>query len=548
MNRKESINWIISILKTEGYNITKKEIISMTKEQKSNGAKCICLSRVSTEKQDLNQQTEELIKAAHSSGYTDNNIIIIEDKESGVKLSFEQREGLDKLLNTINTEEIERVIVYEISRIARRADVFYKIRDILVEKKIQLQVLTPGFFLLNEDGSINENSNLLIGIFLSMSESEHRLMKKRMARGKEKSYSEGKFIGGGITFGYRVNEKGYLEADEDNANVVKMIFDMYIKGHSCQAIAKEMISLGLLWHKKLSAARSYIFSLVRNPIYATGSSDNNYNYRTRKGLTNTKPTHAPKIITMDVWNKAQEINLRENPYRAKRERKNIYFAHGIITDKKTGSMLGPDSVKWVYRTCLSEREKGVKMLCINIDMVDSLLWYVAKEYIILNKDNDRHKSVRKLREEQKKCFLRISTLKDKNDDLQAQIDRIEERIIEGRLDEDKGNEMQEKRYDEMTDNEVSISSCEERIEEIQRLIEEINLNETLDLSKILTDEQRNELVHKYIKSVEVEKLNGYNFNVYINGDIYQMNTHQKTKWIKYNNEVIDYEYLSKRPL
>ena len=509
--------------------------------------RCIIFSRVSTELQNLDSQNDRLMECALKQGYSKDEIITIANKESGVRLSFIEREGIKELLKVIEQEPcIERVICWEVSRIARNPSVYYKVRDMLVEKKIQLQVITPAFELLNKDGSINEQASLIIGIFISLSESEARLMKERTKRGKDKAYNEGKFIGGGVTFGYKI-ENGYLVIDKDAADTVRLIFDMYIKGHSCQEIAKEMLSLGLLWHKKISAAHSYIFSLVRNPIYATGSSDNNYNYRTRKGLVNKKPTKAPRIITMEVWNKAQEINLRDNPYKAKRQRKNIYFAHGIITDKRTGAMLGPDSVKWVYRTCLSERERGVKMLCINIDMVDSLLWHITKQYVEENKENDRHKTVLRLRDEQTKAFLKISTLEDKNEALQAQIDRIEERIISGRLDEDKGNEMQEKRYGEMLDNEKMIDSLKSRTEEIQYQIEHLN-EDNVDLNQVLTDESRKELVIKYIHSVEVERLDGYNFNIYVNGICYEMNTHQKTKTIKYKGKLLDYELIKRKGL
>lgn len=52
--------------------------------------KVIVLSRVSTEGQDLTQQTDEVLREVHKDGFTDSNIIIIEDKESAIKLSEEE--------------------------------------------------------------------------------------------------------------------------------------------------------------------------------------------------------------------------------------------------------------------------------------------------------------------------------------------------------------------------------------------------------------------------------------------------------------------------
>lgn len=44
--------------------------------------KAIILSRVSSEHQTLEQQTEAVLKEVEKDGYSDDNIIIIEDKES----------------------------------------------------------------------------------------------------------------------------------------------------------------------------------------------------------------------------------------------------------------------------------------------------------------------------------------------------------------------------------------------------------------------------------------------------------------------------------
>ena len=54
-------------------------------------SKAIVLSRVSSVGQDLSQQTDEVLREAHKDGYTNRNIIIIEDVESAIKLSEEER-------------------------------------------------------------------------------------------------------------------------------------------------------------------------------------------------------------------------------------------------------------------------------------------------------------------------------------------------------------------------------------------------------------------------------------------------------------------------
>lgn len=55
--------------------------------------KVIILSRVSTFGQDLKQQTEAVKRLCYVDGFSDDEIIIIEDKESAVLLSEEERNG-----------------------------------------------------------------------------------------------------------------------------------------------------------------------------------------------------------------------------------------------------------------------------------------------------------------------------------------------------------------------------------------------------------------------------------------------------------------------
>ena len=84
--------------------------------------KCIILSRVSALIQDLVQQTEAVRKQAMVDGYED--IVVIEDKVSAVKLDEESRLGLTRLKNMIlSSLTIKCVYTHELLRIVRRQEV-----------------------------------------------------------------------------------------------------------------------------------------------------------------------------------------------------------------------------------------------------------------------------------------------------------------------------------------------------------------------------------------------------------------------------------------
>ena len=88
--------------------------------------KAIALIRVSTIHQDLNQQTEAVIAEIKKDGYSQDTIILIEEKESAVKLDAESRLGINRMKKAIEEDaSINAVYVFELSRLSRRPDVLY---------------------------------------------------------------------------------------------------------------------------------------------------------------------------------------------------------------------------------------------------------------------------------------------------------------------------------------------------------------------------------------------------------------------------------------
>ena len=131
--------------------------------------RAIILSRVSTQQQDLTQQTDEVLREVHKDGFSDDNIIIIEEKESAIKLSEEERRGLNRMKYEISEDpNINCVYIYELSRLSRRQLVLFSIRDYLVERKIQLICLKPYFRLLESDGKMSQTGSLMFSLFSSL--------------------------------------------------------------------------------------------------------------------------------------------------------------------------------------------------------------------------------------------------------------------------------------------------------------------------------------------------------------------------------------------
>ena len=127
--------------------------------------KAILLVRVSTKKQDFDEQERELYQLALLDGYTDENIIPICEKESGIKLKEEERRELNRLKEEITKGGVACVYAWEVSRIGRKKKVIFSITEYLAEQGIQLVIKEPSIRLLNENGSINDGAETILTLF-----------------------------------------------------------------------------------------------------------------------------------------------------------------------------------------------------------------------------------------------------------------------------------------------------------------------------------------------------------------------------------------------
>lgn len=208
--------------------------------------KCIIFCRVSTDRQNFDEQENRLVRLASERGYPPDSQIIIGYKESGIRLSEEERLGLNDLKDYINSDSsIDCVFAFEISRIARSKKVLFSIEDFLVSRKIQLIIEEPSITLLNSDGSVNNSAELLFTMFSQLAESEMRVKQERFRNGRARAKKEGHWHGGKVLYGFRVEDKRYVP-DEETAPIVLRLFQMYADGASQLACAQYLAEFGII--------------------------------------------------------------------------------------------------------------------------------------------------------------------------------------------------------------------------------------------------------------------------------------------------------------
>lgn len=223
--------------------------------------KCIIFVRVSTDRQATDEQTVRLRALAEADGFSVEDQFLIDYKESGIRLKEEERLGLTEMKELITgNPDITSVYAFEISRIARTKKVLFSIEEFLVSRKIQLIIAEPAIRLLNPDGSINDAADFSFTLFAQYAESEMRLRKERFKNGAERAKKMGHWHGGRCLFGFRIEDKRMVP-DEENAFIVRRIFEMYAGGESQSYIAQYLHEFGL-------KTKGYnLFKLLNNPKY-----------------------------------------------------------------------------------------------------------------------------------------------------------------------------------------------------------------------------------------------------------------------------------------
>ena len=223
--------------------------------------KCIIFSRVSSDSQSFDEQTLRLRQLAEESGYHHDDHIVIEYKESGIRLKEEERLGLTEMKEIISTDpSIDCVFAFEISRIARTKKVLFSIQEFLVERHIQLVIYEPRITMLNHDGTINDSADFAFTMYAQYAESEMRQKKERFKNGRERARKLGHWNGGRCLFGFRIEAKKMIP-DESTAYIVRRCFEMYATGASQEYVAKYLDEFGI--HRR----GHNLAVMLRNPKY-----------------------------------------------------------------------------------------------------------------------------------------------------------------------------------------------------------------------------------------------------------------------------------------
>ena len=169
--------------------------------------KVVILARVSTDKQEYQRQIAELTEHCRKMDWE--VVRIFANKVSGAK-SNEEREEIQELIEFAKTNQIQRVVCLEISRMGRNTLEALKVIQLLNEHKVSLYVKNYNLETLDSEGRVNPVASLICTILLEIAQMERLTIKERMESGRrqyiEKCRREGVKMGRPDTYCKNVEE------------------------------------------------------------------------------------------------------------------------------------------------------------------------------------------------------------------------------------------------------------------------------------------------------------------------------------------------------
>ena len=222
-----------------------------------------------------------------------------------------KRPAFLRMLEDARSGKFDLIVTREVCRFARN------VVDTLVVTRELKNIGVEVFFIDDNIWTMDGDGELRLSLMATLAQEESRKTSERVKAGQKISRDNGVLYGNGNILGYdRVGDTYVI--NEEQAETVRMIFDLYLQGYGSMKIAniltecKRKTASGLVkW------SISNIMRAIRNATY-TGTKCYNKsrsnNFLEQKRINNLDMStyeyiegDFPAIVSQEVWDKAQEI-------------------------------------------------------------------------------------------------------------------------------------------------------------------------------------------------------------------------------------------------
>lgn len=182
---------------------------------KGTGLPVVMLIRVSTNKQETTRQQTELQAAADAKGWE--VIEVCEETVSG-NAQMADRAGLMRVQELVEAGMVEKVMVHEVSRLARRSSIVHTFVEMLESHGVSLYWHAQGIETMLSNGKRNPAAAIMLALLAEMARAERDTLRERINSGLAEARRKGVKLG--RPEGSKISTEDFLRG---NADIVKQL-------------------------------------------------------------------------------------------------------------------------------------------------------------------------------------------------------------------------------------------------------------------------------------------------------------------------------------
>lgn len=259
-----------------------------------------------------------------------------------------ERPAMQQLLQDVQDRKVDVVVVYKLDRLCRSLLDFARVMELFNRVGCEFVAVTQNFSTADAIG------RLTLNILMSFAEFEREMIAERTRDKIVATRRKGKWTGGPVPLGYRVEDKR-LVVEEFEAGIVRDAFEAFLAHQQTATVAREMNRRQRLagpgrgprcWTKDLVAR------LLRNPVYAG---------LVRCGEEVVAGEHQP-ILSQEVFYRAQAL-LDRRRSGVRHGNNPDYILRGLLRCAGCGGAFTPGSTRkggreYRYYRCATRDKHG----------------------------------------------------------------------------------------------------------------------------------------------------------------------------------------------
>ena len=302
--------------------------MAKTTYRKTEGNRAAIYARVSDKSQDgedktsISEQTGEMEAYCESKGLN----ITARYQEVGRGWS-KKRPEFQKMLADAKRGRFDTIVCWKSDRLSRGMYPAAALMEVVEAHQIRLEAVMDAIDMKT------------FGLMAAIGKIELDNFRERSTMGKRGTAKQGRVPTGGLPYGYRIGDDGRPEVVEEQAEVVRRIFDMYVnEGMGSPSIAVRLTDEGIPTQTgKLLWRQSYIHYVLANATYTgtwvygkerhISTEDGTKSYDQPRETWIEVPV--PPLVDEETWERAQKLK-KQRSRTARRNTKVLYLLQHLL--------------------------------------------------------------------------------------------------------------------------------------------------------------------------------------------------------------------------